>query len=122
MWLKYKNYYSKDFKEILNALVPNEDYELLHSGENWLFYRPLTQKGASYLGYSTEWCTTWGEYCLNKKNRDRENYFQSQNQGNYEDNYNNIDDEELLKELSITTEKMNKIVKEKLNASFSFFM
>ena len=35
---------------------------------------------------------------------------------------NNIDDEELLKELSITTEKMNKIVKEKLNASFSFFM
>ena len=65
-----------DFKEILNALVPNEDYELLHSGENWLFYRPLTQKGASYLGYSTEWCTTWGEYCLNKKNRDRENYFQ----------------------------------------------
>jgi hypothetical protein len=65
-----------DFREILNALDPNEDYELLHNGESWLFYRPLTQKGASYLGYSTEWCTTWGEYCLNKKNRDRENYFQ----------------------------------------------
>jgi len=40
----------------------------------------------------------------------------------FQKNYNNIDDEELLKELSITTEKMNKIVKEKLNASFSFFM
>lgn len=66
-----------DFKEILNALTPNEDYELLHNGENWLFYQPLTQKGASYLGYSTEWCTTWGEYCLNKKSKDRTNYFQT---------------------------------------------
>lgn len=64
-----------DFKEILNALVQNEDYELLHDGKDWLFYRPLSIKGASYLGYSTEWCTTWGEYCLNKKNRDRTNYF-----------------------------------------------
>jgi len=64
-----------EFKEILNALVLGEDYKLLHQGKDWDFYQPLTIKGASYLGYSTEWCTTWGEYCLNKKNRDRENYF-----------------------------------------------
>lgn len=64
-----------DLKEILNALVIGEDYKLLNDGEDWTFYQPLTQKGASYLGYSTEWCTTWGEYCLNKKNRDRTNYF-----------------------------------------------
>jgi hypothetical protein len=65
-----------DFNEILNALVLDEDYKLLHQGKDWDFYQPLTIKGASYLGFSTEWCTTWGEYCLNKKNRDRENYFQ----------------------------------------------
>ena len=64
-----------DLKEILNALVVGEDYKLLYDGEDWTFYQPLTIKGASYLGYSTEWCTTWGEYCLNKKNRDRTNYF-----------------------------------------------
>lgn len=68
-----------EFKEIMNALVPNEDYKLLHDGKDWTFYQPLTQKGASYLGFSTEWCTTWGEYCLNKKNRDRTNYFPSHN-------------------------------------------
>jgi hypothetical protein len=64
-----------EFKEILNALVLDEDYKLLYQGKDWDFYQPLTIKGASYLGFSTEWCTTWGEYCLNKKNRDRENYF-----------------------------------------------
>ena len=26
---------------------------------------PLTQKARSYLGANTEWCTTYGEYCLN---------------------------------------------------------
>ena len=66
-----------EFNEIMNALVPNEDYKLLHDGKDWAFYQPLTQKGASYLGFSTEWCTTWGEYCLNKKNKDRTNYFPS---------------------------------------------
>lgn len=66
-----------EFSEIMKALVPNEDYKLLHDGEDWAFYQPLTQKGASYLGFSTEWCTTWGEYCLNKKHKDRSNYFES---------------------------------------------
>ena len=68
-----------DFKLILDSLVLDTDYKLLHTGEDWTFYQPLTEKGSSYLGVNTEWCTTWGEYCLNKKHRDRGNYFQSHN-------------------------------------------
>ena len=68
-----------DFKLILDSLVLGADYKLLHTGEDWTFYQPLTEKGSSYLGVNTEWCTTWGEYCLNKKHRDRGNYFQSHN-------------------------------------------
>jgi hypothetical protein len=68
-----------DFKLILDSLVLDTDYKLLYTGENWTFYQPLTEKGSSYLGVNTEWCTTWGEYCLNKKHRDRGNYFQSHN-------------------------------------------
>ena len=68
-----------DFKLILDSLVLDTDYKLLYTGEDWTFYQPLTEKGSSYLGVNTEWCTTWGEYCLNKKHRDRGNYFQSHN-------------------------------------------
>ena len=66
---------TQNLTEILNALVIDEDYKLLHQGEDWDFYQPLTIKGSSYLGFSTEWCTTWGEYCLNKKYRERDNHF-----------------------------------------------
>ena len=66
-----------DFKLILDSLVLGTDYKLLHTGKDWTFYQPLTEKGSSYLGVNTEWCTTWGQYCLNKKHRDRGNYFQS---------------------------------------------
>lgn len=66
-----------DFKLILDSLVLDTDYKLLHTGKDWIFYQPLTEKGSSYLGVNTEWCTTWGQYCLNKKHRDRGNYFQS---------------------------------------------
>ena len=66
-----------DFKLILDSLVLGTDYKLLHAGKDWTFYQPLTEKGSSYLGVNTEWCTTWGQYCLNKKHRDRGNYFQS---------------------------------------------
>ena len=66
-----------DFKLILDSLVLGTDYKLLHTGEDWTFYQPLTEKGSSYLGVNTEWCTTWGQYCLNKKHRDRTNYFPS---------------------------------------------
>ena len=68
-----------DFKLILDSLVLGTDYKLLHTGKDWTFYQPLTEKGSSYLGVNTEWCTTWGQYCLNKKHRDRGNYFQSHN-------------------------------------------
>ena len=64
-----------NFNEIINALVINEDYKLLHEGKDWSFYQPLTEKGAAYLGFSTEWCTTWGQYCLNKKYQERDNHF-----------------------------------------------
>ena len=66
---------TQNLTEILKALVINEDYKLLHEGNDWDFYQPLTIKGASYLGFSTEWCTTWGEFCLNRKYRERENHF-----------------------------------------------
>jgi len=66
-----------DFKLILDSLVLGTDYKLLHTGKDWTFYQPLTEKGSSYLGVNTEWCTTWGQHCLNKKYRDRGNYFQS---------------------------------------------
>ena len=66
-----------DFKLILDSLVLGTDYKLLHTGKDWTFYQPLTEKGSAYLGVNTEWCTTWGQYCLNKKHRDRGNYFQS---------------------------------------------
>ena len=56
-----------DFKLILDSLVLGTDYKLLHTGKDWTFYQPLTEKGSSYLGVNTEWCTTWGQYCLNKK-------------------------------------------------------
>ena len=68
-----------DFKLILDSLVLDTDYKLLYTAENWTFYQPLTEKGSAYLGANTEWCTTWGEYCLNKKYRDRTNYFPSHN-------------------------------------------
>ena len=40
----------------------------------------------------------------------------------FQKNYNNIDDNKLLEELSNTTAKMNKIVKEKLDMTYKFFM
>ena len=65
-----------NFNEILKALIINEDYKLLHEGKDWDFYQPLTEKGSAYLGFSTEWCTTWGQYCLNKKYQERDNHFE----------------------------------------------
>ena len=72
---KYLVVDTQNLTEILRALVIDEDYKILHQGESWDFYQPLTIKGASYLGFSTEWCTTWGVYCLNKKYRERDNHF-----------------------------------------------
>lgn len=66
---------TKNFVEVLKHLSPSEDYKLLHNGEDWVIYQPLTEKGACYLGVSTEWCTTWGPYALNKKHKERGNMF-----------------------------------------------
>jgi len=73
-----KDYIAKDTKslnEILKVLSENE-YKILHNGEEWYVFQPLTEKAACYLGVNTEWCTTWGPYSLNKKNKDRGNLYQ----------------------------------------------
>jgi len=72
-----KDYIAKDTKsldEILKVLSEDE-FKVLHDGETWFIFQPLTEKAACYLGVSTEWCTTWGPYSLNKKHKDRSNLF-----------------------------------------------
>jgi hypothetical protein len=72
-----KEYIVKDTKsldEILKILSKDE-FKVLHNGEKWFIFQPLTEKASCYLGVNTEWCTTWGPYSLNKKHRDRSNMF-----------------------------------------------
>jgi len=72
-----KDYIAKDTKsldEILKVLSKDE-FKVLHNGENWYIFQPLTEKASCYLGVNTEWCTTWGPYSLNKKHKDRGNMF-----------------------------------------------
>jgi hypothetical protein len=72
-----KEYIAKDaktFDEVLKVL-PQDEYQLLFSGKKWSIYKPLTERASCYLGVGTEWCTTWGPYSLNKKHRDRSNYY-----------------------------------------------
>lgn len=72
-----KDYIAKDTRsldEILKILSKDE-FKVLHNGEKWFIFQPLTEKAACYLGVSTEWCTTWGPYSLNKKHKDRSNQF-----------------------------------------------
>lgn len=72
-----KEYIAKDTKsldEILKILSKDE-FKVLHNGENWFIFQPLTEKASCYLGVNTEWCTTWGPYSLNKKHKDRGNMF-----------------------------------------------
>lgn len=74
-----KDYIAKDTKsldEILKVLSEDE-FKVLHNGEKWFIFQPLTEKAACYLGVSTEWCTTWGPYSLNKKHKDRSNQFRN---------------------------------------------
>ncbi len=73
-----KDYIAKDTKslsEIIKVLSQDE-FKVLHNGEGWYVFQPLTEKAACYLGVNTEWCTTWGPYSLNKKNKDRGNLYQ----------------------------------------------
>lgn len=65
---------TKQLNDILSSLKPNE-YKKLFDGKDWVIYQPITEKASCYLGASTEWCTTWGKYSLDKRYRDRENHF-----------------------------------------------
>lgn len=74
---KIKRYIIKekrDLDDIIGSLNNNE-YKILHSGENWYIFQPLTEKSACYIGVNTEWCTTWGKYSLNDKNKSKNNRF-----------------------------------------------
>jgi hypothetical protein len=66
----------KTLEEVLKALPENE-YNLLFNGDEWIIYQPKTERASCYLGYNTEWCTTWGPFSLNPKHKDRSNRFQS---------------------------------------------
>jgi hypothetical protein len=67
-----------DLGTIIQSLS-EQDYKLLHNGEEWFILQPLTEKGACYLGVNTEWCTAWGPYSTNKSYRDRGNHFSRHN-------------------------------------------
>lgn len=72
-----KDYVVKERKNLdeLLKVLSKEDYKILHNGENWYIFQPLTEKAACYLGVNAEWCTTWGPYSLNKKHKSRGNLF-----------------------------------------------
>ena len=76
---KYLAQDTQSFKDIFEFLEGGEDYKILHDGEEYVIYRPLTEKGACYLGVGAEWCTTWGPLSLNHRNRDRTNRFKIYN-------------------------------------------
>lgn len=65
-------------KEILKEL-PKDSYKLLHNGENWVVFRPLTEKAAAWLGVGSSWCTTWGKYSLDPAYKSRSNLFTTYN-------------------------------------------
>lgn len=69
---------NSDLKTILSSLN-NDDYKLLFNGEKWIIFQPLTEKGACYLGVSSEWCTTWGPNSLSHENKDKDNRFEYYN-------------------------------------------
>lgn len=60
-------------------ILPKDEYKVLHNGKKWIVMTPTTERAACYLGVSSQWCTTWGPYSLEKRNTDRENYFNKYN-------------------------------------------
>jgi hypothetical protein len=60
--------------ELIKLLETNE-YSVKHNGDTWFIVQPKTEKAAAYLGVNTEWCTTWGKYCLNPDYKDRTPHF-----------------------------------------------
>ena len=73
-----KDYIAKDSQSLDDVLkvLSKDEYKVLHNGEEWYIFQPLTEKASCYLGVNTEWCTTWGPYTLNKKHKDRTNMYQ----------------------------------------------
>lgn len=65
-------------REILKEL-PKDSYKLLHNGEKWIVFRPLTEKAAAWLGVGSSWCTTWGKYSLDPAYKSRSNLFTTYN-------------------------------------------
>ena len=65
---------TKSFDQVLNVL-PKDEYKVLHNGEKWYIFQPLTEKASCYLGINTEWCTTWGPQSLEKKHQGRNSMF-----------------------------------------------
>jgi len=76
---KYMAQNTQTIDEILPYLDEGDDYKLLHNGEEYIIYQPLTEKGACYLGVGATWCTTWGPLSLDPKNRDKSNRFKQYN-------------------------------------------
>jgi hypothetical protein len=64
------------FQDVLPYLEAGKDY-IKHepADSNYEIYQPLTEKGAAYLGVGAEWCTTWGPYSLNPRNKSKSNRF-----------------------------------------------
>lgn len=63
----------------LIKLLDKEEYSVKYNGESWFIVHPKTEKAAAYLGVNTEWCTTWGKYCLNPRYKDRSPHFRTYN-------------------------------------------
>lgn len=60
-------------------ILPKDEYKVLHNGKKWIVMTPTTERAACYLGVTSQWCTTWGPYSLEKRNSTRENYFNKYN-------------------------------------------
>jgi len=65
----------QDWKSVIEDLEEGEDYETIVETNKHKLLTILTQKGASYLGGDTEWCTTYGEYCLNPDHKRKTSNF-----------------------------------------------
>jgi hypothetical protein len=76
-----KKYIVQDKRDISTILksLSEQEYKILHNGENWYIVQPLTERASCYLGVNTEWCTTWGPYSLNDKHKGKDNYFSRYN-------------------------------------------
>jgi hypothetical protein len=61
------------FDEVLERsdAKQGEDYELIIEDSDVRIYIPLTQKGACALGGKSDWCTTYGEYSMNPRYKNR---------------------------------------------------